>query len=156
MLGSPNPGYFTYDGDQSTSAGPGQGVPRVPEGSAGIERTLVDYLKAAGKTAEDTSFDGRSDYDAFTKAGIPSGGLFSGAEEKMSPEQAKLWDGTAGEPFDANYHRAGDTLEHVDREALGINGRGVAYSVGVYAQDLAGRNGMPIREDRTRHVVKEP
>ena len=128
----------------------------MPEGSAGIERTLVDYLKAAGKTAEDTSFDGRSDYDAFTKAGIPSGGLFSGAEEKMSPEQAKLWDGTAGEPFDANYHRAGDTLEHVDREALGINGRGVAYSVGVYAQDLAGRNGMPIREDRTRHVVKEP
>jgi hypothetical protein len=36
---------------------------------------------------------------------------------------------------------------------LGINGGGVAYAVGVYAQDLDGRNGMPAREDRTRHVV---
>ena len=28
-----------------------EGAPRVPEGSAGIERTLVAYLKGAGKTA---------------------------------------------------------------------------------------------------------
>ena len=68
MLGSPNPGYFTYDGDQSTAPGPQDGVPRVPEGSAGIERLLVGYLDRAGKPAEDTSFDGRSDYDGFTKA----------------------------------------------------------------------------------------
>src|SRR5262249_22819908 len=34
MLGSPNPGYFTYDGDQSTPPG-NDGAPRVPEGSAG-------------------------------------------------------------------------------------------------------------------------
>src|SRR3954463_8756327 len=66
MLASPNPGYFTYDGDQSTSAKDGEGVPRVPEGSAGIERTLVAFLKGAGKPAEDTSFEGRSDYDGFT------------------------------------------------------------------------------------------
>ena len=56
----------------------------MPEGSAGIERTFVAYLKGAGKTAQDTSFDGRSDYDGFTKAGVPAGGLFSGAEEKMT------------------------------------------------------------------------
>lgn len=68
MLASPNPGYFTYDGDQSTPPPPDQEAPRVPEGSAGIERTLVSYLTIAGKTAEDTSFDGRSDYDGFTKA----------------------------------------------------------------------------------------
>lgn len=76
MLASPNPGYFTYDGDQSLPPDKDGGVPRVPEGSAGIERTLVAYLDGAGKPAEDTSFDGRSDYDGFTKAGIPSGGLF--------------------------------------------------------------------------------
>ncbi len=37
MLASPNPGYFTYDGDQSLPADK-RGSPVVPEGSAGIER----------------------------------------------------------------------------------------------------------------------
>jgi Zn-dependent M28 family amino/carboxypeptidase len=152
MIGSPNPGYFTYDGDQS---GPRDGgVPRVPEGSAGIERTLVAYLDGAGKSAEDTSFDGRSDYDGFTQAGIPAGGLFTGAEEKMTDEQAKRWGGQAGEPFDPNYHKPSDTVDHVDRAALGINGPGVGYVIGLYAQDQGGRNGVPIRDDRTRHVLE--
>lgn len=152
MLASPNPGYFTYDGDQSLPMD-ARGKPVVPEGSAGIERTLVAYLKSAGKTAQDTSFDGRSDYDGFTLAGIPAGGLFSGAEGKMSADQAKLWGGTADQPFDPNYHQKGDTLDHIDRTALGINGAGVAYALGFYAQDLSGHNGVPAMEDRVRHVL---
>nr|WP_232070450.1 M28 family metallopeptidase [Mycobacterium noviomagense] len=155
MLASPNPGYFTYDGDQSLPADQ-RGNPVVPEGSAGIERSLVGYLKSVGKTAQDTSFDGRSDYDGFTRAGVPSGGLFSGAENKMSDEQAKLWGGTAGEPFDPNYHKKTDTLDQINRTPLGILGGGVAYAVGLYAQDLSGRNGIPVRDDRTRHVVTTP
>ncbi|BBX98460.1 M28 family metallopeptidase [Mycobacterium lacus] len=155
MLASPNPGYLTYDGDQSLPLD-ARGKPVVPEGSAGIERTLVAYLKLAGKTAQDTSFDGRSDYDGFTLAGIPSGGLFSGAEAKKSEEQAKLWGGTANEPFDPNYHKDTDTLDHIDRTSLGINGAGVAYAVGLYAQDLGGRNGVPVMADRTRHVLAKP
>jgi Zn-dependent M28 family amino/carboxypeptidase len=154
MLGSPNPGYFTYDGNQSTQA-PDNGVPRVPEGSAGIERTLMAYLEGQDKTPADTDFDGRSDYDAFTLAGIPAGGLFAGAEEKKSPEEAELWGGKGEQPFDPNYHKPGDTIENIDRTALEIQGRGVAYTVGLYAQDEAGRNGVPIREDRTRHAVTE-
>ncbi|WP_204804387.1 M28 family metallopeptidase [Mycobacterium riyadhense] len=155
MLASPNPGYFTYDGDQSLPMD-ARGQPVVPEGSAGIERTLAAYLKMAGKTPQDTSFDGRSDYDGFTLAGIPSGGLFSGAEVKKTDEQAKLWGGTADQPFDPNYHQKGDTLEHIDRTSLGIQGSGVAYAVGLYAQDLSGRNGVPVMEDRTRHVLTKP
>ena len=155
MLGSPNPGYFSYDGDQSAPPDPSQAVPRVPEGSAGIDRTFIAYLKSAGKTGEDTSFEGRSDYDGFTMAGVPAGGLFSGAEEKMTPEQAKLWGGKADEPFDPNYHTKTDTLDHVDRTSLGIQGQGVAFAVGIYAQDQSGRNGVPIRDDRTRHVLTE-
>jgi Zn-dependent M28 family amino/carboxypeptidase len=152
MLASPNPGYFTYDGDQSLPADT-RGKPVVPEGSAGIERTLAAYLKSAGKTPQDTSFDGRSDYDGFALAGIPAGGLFSGAESKKTDEQAKLWGGTANEPFDPNYHTKTDTLDHIDRTSLGINGGGVAYAVALYAQDLGGRNGVPVRDDRTRHVL---
>ena len=153
MLGSPNPGYFTYDGDQSLPPDRNGGAARIPEGSASIERTLVAYLDGAGKPAEDTSFDGRSDYDGFTKAGVPSGGLFSGAEEKKTQEQARIWGGEADQPFDPNYHKKTDTLDHIDRTALAINGGGVAYAVGLYAQDQRGRNGVPIREDRTRHRV---
>jgi Zn-dependent M28 family amino/carboxypeptidase len=155
MLGSPNPGYFTYDGDQSAPPNPEAGSPRVPEGSAGIERTLTQYLDDAGKPAEDTSFDGRSDYDGFTLAGIPAGGLFSGAEEKKTPEQAERWGGEADQPFDPNYHKKGDDLSHIDRTAMEINGGGVAYAVGLYAQDQRGRNGIPIRDDRTRHPVAD-
>jgi Zn-dependent M28 family amino/carboxypeptidase len=154
MLGSPNPGYFTYDGDQSTRPPDNAGVPRVPEGSAGIERTLVAYLKGAGTQPEDTSFDGRSDYDAFTQSGVPAGGLFSGAEENKTVAQADHWGGQANAPFDPNYHKATDTLDKIDSAELGINGGGVAYSVGLYAQDQGGRNGVPIREDRTRHVLE--
>lgn len=152
MIASPNAGYFTYDGNQSLPRNK-YGSPYVPEGSAGIERVLVDYLDRAGKPAQDTSFDGRSDYDAFTLAGVPSGGLFSGAEGDMTEEQAELWDGRAGEPFDPNYHKDTDTIEHINQTSLGIQGAGVGYIVGRYAQDQSGRNGVPVREDRTRHVV---
>lgn len=151
MLGSPNPGYFTYDGDQSAPPNPNAGAPRVPEGSPGIERTLVAYLDGAGKPARDTGFDGRSDYSPFTQAGVPAGGLFSGAEEQMSKEEADLWGGEAGRPFDPNYHKPSDTFANIDRTALEINGGGVAYATGLYAQDQRGRNGVPLREDRTRH-----
>ena len=154
MLASPNPGYFTYDGDQSAPPSP-DGAPRVPEGSAGIERTLAAYLEAAGKESRDTDFNGRSDYDAFTLAGVPAGGLFSGAEEKKSADEAKIWGGEAEESFDPNYHKVSDTFDNVDRASLEIHGRGVAYGIGLYAQDESGRNGVPIRDDRTRHVVTE-
>jgi Zn-dependent M28 family amino/carboxypeptidase len=154
MLASPNPGYFTYDGDQSLPSDQ-RGSPVVPEGSAGIERTLAAYLNSAGKTPQDTSFDGRSDYDGFTVAGIASGGLFSGAEVKMTQDEAKLWGGVADQEFDPNYHKDTDTLDHIDRTSLGISGGGVAYAIGLYAQDLTGRNGIPIREDRTRHTLSK-
>lgn len=43
----------------------------------------------------------------------------------------------------------------VEGEELEINGRAAAYAVGFYAQDLSGRNGVPVRDDRTRHEVTE-
>ncbi len=88
---------------------------------------LVGYLDGAGKPAGTPASTGASDYDAFTQAGIPSGGLFSGAEEKMTAEEAELWGGKADQPFDPNYHKKTDTLDHVDRTALEILGRGVGY-----------------------------
>jgi Zn-dependent M28 family amino/carboxypeptidase len=152
MIGSPNPGYFAHDGDQSTPPGRDEAPPLIPEGTA---RTLVEYLASSGKVAQDAPFDNRSDYTWFTLAGIPAGGLFSGADEDKSPQQAQLWGGTANAPFDADYHKDTDTLDKISREALDINGGGVAYAVGLYATDIDGRNGIPAREDRTRHEIPD-
>ena len=153
MIASPNPGYFTYDGDQSLPAGSIGERPRVPEGSAGIERTLAAYLTRAGKPPEDAAFEGASDYDGFMQGGIPAGWIFTGDEAEMSDEQAERWAGDAGQSFDPNIHTKTDTLEHINRTALEINGGCVAYAAGIYAQDQGGPNGVPTRDVRTRHVL---
>ncbi len=123
MLASPNPGYFTYDGDQSAPPDPDRSPPRVPEGSAGIERDPGRLSQAGRKDRRrtPTSTAGRTT-TASPGPECPPGGLFSGAEEKMTREQAELWGGQADEPFDPNYHKKTDTLDHIDRAALGING----------------------------------
>ena len=45
---------------------------------------------------EATAFDGRSDYGPFIDAGIPAGGLFTGAEELKTAAQAAIYGGTIG------------------------------------------------------------
>lgn len=155
MLGSPNAGFMTYDGDQSTEPSPDSTPTPIPEGSAGIERTEVAYLAEQGKKAYDTPYDGRSDYDAFTKAGIPTGGIFSGAEAIMSTGQARDWGAKANEPFAPNYHQAADTLANVNKNALAINVGAVAYTIGLYSQSIDGRDGVPARDIRIRHQLKD-
>ena len=78
MIGSPNFVRFVYDGDLSDSEPPEGGAPPA---SADIERLFLDYFRSQGLATEPTAFDGRSDYGPFIFAGIPAGGLFTGAEE---------------------------------------------------------------------------
>ncbi|MDV8003225.1 MULTISPECIES: M28 family metallopeptidase [unclassified Rhodococcus (in: high G+C Gram-positive bacteria)] len=146
MLGSPNAGYLAYDGDNSDAVGEGPG----PEGSAGIERTFVDFLAGRGIAADGTDFDGRSDYGPFIEIGIPAGGVFSGADERKTPAQAEKWGGEAEETFDPNYHSAQDNLANIDREALAVNASAVAFGVATYSQDLSGPNGVPVGDARTQ------
>ena len=54
----------------------------------------MDYFASQGLESEPTEFDGRSDYDAFITAGIPAGGLFTGAEDIKTAEQAAIYGGT--------------------------------------------------------------
>ena len=134
MLGSPNPGYLVYDGDDSDAVGSGPG----PEGSAGIEQTFRSFFESRGVAADGTDFDGRSDYGPFVEAGIPAGGVFSGADERKSPDQAGKWGGEADTPFDPNYHSPEDTLANIDRNAYAVTAASVGYGVGIYAQSLDG------------------
>ena len=133
MLGSPNPGYFTYDGDQSAPPDPREANPRIPEGSAGIERTFVAYLKGAGRQRRTRRSSAVLTTTASPRQAFRRAASSRAPRTKMTDEQAELWDGTAGEPFDPNYHKKSDTLDHIDKTALGIKGAGVAYVVGIYA-----------------------
>ncbi len=90
MLGSPNYVRFVYDGDGSDGGDAG------PPGSAQIEKIFTRLLRREGPASEPTDFDGRSDYGPFIEAGIPAGGLFSGAEGVKTPEEAVVYGGTAG------------------------------------------------------------
>ncbi|WP_405756097.1 M28 family metallopeptidase [Streptomyces sp. NBC_00073] len=133
MIASPNPVQFVYDGDDSDKTGEGAG----PAGSAQIEALINGFLDGKGKPHEGSDFDGRSDYGPFIANGIPAGGTFTGAEGVKSAEQARRYGGTAGAPYDPNYHGAGDTLENLDLKAFDTNLDVIAHTVGTYAQDLS-------------------
>lgn len=152
LLGSPNPGYFTYDGDQSGQPNPDVPADSVPVGSAGVERTLAGYLNLAGVRPADMPLGKASDYSPFLDAGIPIGGMTTGAAQRKSAVQERLWGGTAGVAFDRNYHLPGDDIDNVNRDALAVTGPGVAFAVGTYAQSIDGVNGVPSREDRHRRT----
>ena len=119
MVGSPNYIFMVYDADQSTFPAP-TGVP-IPAGSTAIEDLYESYYTLIGEPYDDTQFSGRSGYQAFIEAGIPSGGLFTGAEVVKIEEQEAIWGGTAGEQFDPCYHEACDTIDNVDLHALEVN-----------------------------------
>ncbi|WP_433267227.1 M28 family metallopeptidase [Actinosynnema sp. CS-041913] len=145
MIGSPNAGYFVYDGDNSDGVGAGAG----PYGSAQIEKSFVDYLTLEKRIpVEGTDFTGRSDYGEFIRQGIPAGGLFTGAEVLKTPEQVAKWGGTAGIAYDPNYHGVGDNLGNVDRRALDRNSDALAWVTASYAVSTEDVNGVPARSSR--------
>jgi aminopeptidase S len=112
MIASPNPGYFVYDDDPT------------------IEKTFKDYFAGLNITTEpDTEGDGRSDHAPFENAGIPVGGLFSGADYIKTAAQKDAWGGTSGKAFDACYHRSCDTSANIDDTALDHNSDAVAHAV---------------------------
>ena len=115
MLASPNFVRFVRDGDLSDTADPGEGVfaPAARPGSAAIEGVFARYFAAQGLAFDPAPFDGRSDYGPFIAAGIPAGGLFSGAEGVKTDDQAQRFGGAAGSWYDPCYHQACDTLQTV-------------------------------------------
>ncbi len=139
MVGSPNYIFMVYDADESTFPAP---VP-VPPGSIAIEDVYESYYTAVGEPYDDTEFSGRSDYEAFIAAGIPSSGLFTGAEEIKTELQAEIWGGTAGEQFDPCYHLACDTIENYDAHALEVNSDLIAFAMLTFAYSTESVNGVP-------------
>lgn len=138
MIASPNFVYFVYDGDDSDGVGAGPG----PDGSAEIEALFESYYDGLGLPYKGTDFNGRSDYFAFINAGIPAGGLFTGAGGIKTPDEAALWGGTAGTAYDPCWHLACDTFDNVSLEALEVNADAVAFAALSYAMNTELINGV--------------
>lgn len=135
MVGSPNFVRFVYDGDGDAFGTEG------PDGSDKIEALFNDYFASQDLATDPTAFDGRSDYFGFINAGIPAGGLFTGAEGVKTEEQAATYGGTAGEAYDPCYHAACDTIANVSTEVLEQMADAIAHSTMTYAETKSPLNG---------------
>jgi Zn-dependent M28 family amino/carboxypeptidase len=145
MIGSPNYYIGVYDADESSYDAPlvpGTTEDIIPDGSAAIEDVFESYYTLVGEPYDDTEFSGRSDYQAFINNGIPSSGLFTGAEVLKTAEQAAIWGGTVGAQFDPCYHAACDTYANVAEHALDVNTDAVAFAVLTFAYSTESVNGV--------------
>jgi len=153
MISSPNFMRGVYDGDGSSFGLVG------PEGSAQIEAEFEAHFTNKGLPFQGTEFSGRSDYQAFINNGIPSGGLFTGAEGLKTEEEAAIYGGVAGEQYDPCYHEACDSFTpirdgadaelyaalnadyplvgNVNLEALNTNADAIAHLTAKYAVSTA-------------------
>ena len=138
MIGSPNFIQMVYDADQSTFEAPVE----IPDGSTAIEDLYESYYTSIGEPYDDSAFDGRSDYQAFIENGIPSGGLFTGAEEIKTAEQQAIWGGTTGQQFDPCYHQPCDTFANNNDHALTVNSDLVAFAQLTFAFSTQSVNGV--------------
>lgn len=138
MVGSPNHVFFIYDGDDSDRVGAGPG----PAGSAQIEKTFERFFNSINVPFKGTDFSGRSDYGPFIAVGIPSGGLFTGAEGIKTAAEAAIWGGTAGQQYDPCYHLACDTFANNNDFALDVNSDAIAYAILQYAMSTEDINGL--------------
>lgn len=134
MVGSPNYVRFVYDGDGSDDPDGLAG----PPGSAQIESIFENYFAGQGLASSPTSFDGRSDYGPFIAAGIPAGGLFSGAEGIKTEAEAAVYGGTAGAPYDSCYHQTCDDMNNLSTAALFELGDATAHAVMTLAMTKSG------------------
>ncbi|TXL63088.1 M20/M25/M40 family metallo-hydrolase [Aeromicrobium terrae] len=132
MVGSPNYVRFVYDGDGSSEDVAG------PPGSGAIEKIFTDYFDGQGLASAPTAFDGRSDYGPFIEAGIPAGGLFSGAEGEKTAEEAEIYGGTAGEAYDECYHSACDDITNINDDALFELGDAAAHATAILTMSKTG------------------
>ena len=138
MVGSPNYIFMVYDANESTFPAPVV----VPPGSEAIEFVYESYYTSVGEPYDDAEFSGRSDYQAFIEAGIPSGGLFTGAEVVKTAEQQAIWGGTAGQQFDPCYHLACDDIDNVNLHALEVNSDLIAFAQLTFAYSTETVNGV--------------
>lgn len=128
MLASRNHIRMVYDGRRSGSS--------EVEGSVAVQHLFEQYFRSEDLDVVVSDFvTNRSDQTGFALAGIPVGGLFSGADGiKTEPERARFG-GDAGARHDPCYHLACDDIANIDGEILGQMADAAAYATAILATD---------------------
>lgn len=111
MMGSPNFAYQIYNATNDAN----------PAGSEELKQLYIDWYEEQGLNYTFIPFDGRSDYDGFIRAGIPAGGIATGAEGVKTEEEAEMFGGKAGDWYDPCYHQLCDDLGNVNLTAWEVN-----------------------------------
>ena len=83
------------------------------------------------------------------------GGIFSGDEGIKTQQESDEFGGTTGEPHDAWYHEACDTIDITSLEAMGVNADVIAYATLSYAMSKEEFNGgrSKNRIERTKSEI---
>ena len=142
MIGSPNFKLGAYDGsgrDHGMAGPPGSGHPQA------LFEAFFAGAAGVNTSRGSNALDGRSDYAPFAAAGVPAGGVFTGADGLKSEAEAAAFGGRAGEPYDANYHLERDDVANVHPAAYLLNVRAIAHALATYANDLGGLPARPAR-----------
>ena len=111
MLGSPNFAYQIYNATNAVN----------PTGSEELRDLYVSWYEDHGLNYTFIPFDGRSDYDAFIRNGIPGGGIATGAEGIKTDEEVDMFGGNAGDWYDPCYHQLCDDVGNVNLTAWELN-----------------------------------
>ncbi|KAK7729815.1 Aminopeptidase Y [Cytospora paraplurivora] len=136
MLASPNFAYQVYNATNAES----------PTGSEELRNLYVEWYESQGLNYTFIPFDGRSDYDGFIRAGIPAGGIATGAEGVKTKDEVEKFGGKEGVWYDACYHELCDDTGNVNATAWELNTKLVAHSVATYAASF---KGFPKRDSAT-------
>jgi carboxypeptidase Q len=153
MMASPNYEFGIFDGDG------GDFNTTAPEGSGDIEKLFEDYFESRDLNYTSIALNGRSDYAPFQNAGIPVGGLATGAEVNKTKAGVEEFGGWEGKPFDHNYHGAGDTVANLNTTAFLANTQAIGHAVATYARSFYSVNFNETVEDagaekKKRDVVR--
>ncbi|KAF5013010.1 hypothetical protein FDECE_957 [Fusarium decemcellulare] len=107
MIGSPKPKYWVQASVDADRVG---------------GNILADWLRKKGKTVEWEEFGSSSDYVAFVELGIPSSGIFTGADAETDP----------------CYHLECDTINNIHWGALTLNAKTAGRAAAQFALSLEG------------------
>jgi Zn-dependent M28 family amino/carboxypeptidase len=149
MVASPNFVREIYDGDGSSFGDAG------PEGSDQIEILFEDFFAERGLGASSTGIFVPSDSTPFVLAGVPTGGLYTGASEEKTEADELLFGGVSNAPRDPCYHDGCDTIENINDEVLEQMVDAIGFSTLFFAQKTDATF-FKSREARAHRPIQRP